>query len=186
MSLVRPLTLGLDKDKKGWVLRSYDNNEYFDEKSVPHSIRAAPAARELTLKYESRCDCLLCLLILCLMLSADLGCDAKWLLLWSVLLLGNVRSLDFVTTAHMSRISQKYKQTSGCQNGVTYIHKNCILSGFIAMFLFSARSVKLWWQLESKCQAWLTTTYMGLWLVSSALNWPLIGWPTSRTLTNFY
>ena len=46
-------------------------------------------------------------------------------------------------TAHMSRDSQKYKQTSGCQNGVTYIYKNCILSGFIAMFLFSARSVKL-------------------------------------------
>ena len=26
-------------------VRSYDNKEYFDEKSVPHSIRAAPAAR---------------------------------------------------------------------------------------------------------------------------------------------
>ena len=50
-----------DKDKKGWVLRSYDNNSYFDEKSVPHSIRAAPAARarELRLKYEPRCHCLI-------------------------------------------------------------------------------------------------------------------------------
>ena len=163
-----------DKDKKGWVLRSYDNNSCFDEKSVPHSIQAAPAAK--TEIWVS--DCLH--ISEHRSMSADLGSkwDAMWLLLWSVLLWGNV-----VCSLRRHILSvRNINRPVVVSVGVPYIHKNYIQSGFRTMFLFSARSVKLWWQLESKCQAWLTTTDMGFWLVNITRNWSLIGWPTPRTL----
>ena len=175
-----------DKDKKGWVLRSYDNNSYFDEKSVPHSIRAAPAARarELRLKYEPRCHCLISrgpgtqhlpyIIVVC---RPGRQVRCKVTPSRECFVVENVRSLPSETTHRTCH--KQYEQTRACQLWC-YLHSQKLhFKWFKSDVFVFARSVKLWWQLESKCQAWLTTTDTGLWLVSSTFRFPLIGWQRS-------
>ena len=112
VSLVRPLTLDSvwsDKDKKGWVLRSQELWQqgvfWWELSSTFHSCRACSQARELRLKYEPQCDCLISrgpgtqhlpYFVVC-----RVKWDAKWLHLGSVA--GKCKKSAFWdNTPHMS------------------------------------------------------------------------------------
>ena len=101
-----------DKDKKGWVLRSYDNNSCFDEKSVPHSIPAAPAASTEIWVPEWLSPYLWTQNHVC---RPGLQVRCKVTPSMECFVVGNVGKCSLKSKAQASLVSQKYKQTSGCQ-----------------------------------------------------------------------